>query len=153
MIQVAGHWELGWNTPIKEIELWNLLLGEWGITNMYIWPVSGIKQHEHNLNLHERDSFKDIINDDGVKGLTRVYFEPYNSFNQKERGIDLREFEHPKNVLYIFGSNHFNPVIANKKEGDFVVQIPTIHNRAILWPHQCLAICCYDRLLKGWEGK
>jgi len=152
MIKVAGNWELSWNTPIKEAELWNLLLHEYKISDWYMWPVSGIRLlRTHTVNLHERHTFKDILAEN--EDLIHVYFEPYNPTQQKEQGIDLREFEHPKDVLYIFGSSHFNPVGGNKKDGDSLVVVPTICNGGNLWPHQCLAICFYDRLLKGWEGK
>lgn len=150
MIKVAGHWELSWNTPIKEIELWNLLLSDYGISDWYMWPVSGIKNTKQSVNLHERHTFKDMLAEN--EDLNHVYFEPYNPVQQKERGIDLRDFQHPKDVLYIFGSAHFNPVSRTKKEDSVIVQVPTIRNTGVLWPHQCLAVCLYDRLVKGWEG-
>lgn len=154
IIKVAGHWELDWSTPIKEAELWNLLLRDFEISDWFMWPVSGIKHNEVPwVVLHERETFADILADEKVKGLKRVYFEPYNPVQQKERGINLREFKHPKNVLYIFGSAHYNPVPGNKTDDDLIVQVPTIQNKGVLWPHQCLAVCLYDRLTKGWKGK
>jgi hypothetical protein len=154
IIKVAGHWELEWNTPIKEAELWNLLLRDFEIADWFMWPVSGIKHNESStVNLHERDSLADILKDPLVKGLKRVYFEPYNPAQQKEMGIDLRDFEHPKDVLYIFGSAHFNPIPGNKTDEDIIVQVPTVQNKGVLWPSQCLAVCLYDRLTKNMKGK
>ena len=128
-IAVAGRWELEWNTPIKEAELWNLLLRDHEIADWFMWPVTGIKQKEVPwVKLYEHDSFADILADEKVKGLKRVYFEPYNPVQQKDKGIDLRELNHPKNVLYIFGSAHYNPVSGNITPEDILVQVPTIQN-------------------------
>ena len=153
MIKVAGRWELEWNTPIKEADLWNLLLRDFDVKDWFMWPISGIRNSEIQVNLQERETFEDILADKGVKGLKRVYFEPYNVVQQPERGIDLREFEHPKDVLYIFGSAHYNPVQGHKTDDDIIVQMPTVHNTGVPWPHHVLAVCLYDRLVKGWEGK
>lgn len=151
MIKVAGRWELEWNTPIKEAELWNLLLRDHEISDWFMWPITGIKHNEEEwVHLYERESMSDIL--DECKDLHHVYFEPYNVVQQKERGIDLREFNHPKDVLYIFGSAHYNPVSRHKREQDTIVQIPTIQNEGVLWPHQCLAVCLYDRMVKKqWQ--
>ena len=46
MIKVAGHWELSWNAPIKEVELWNFPLRDFNVSEWYMWPVSGIKHNE-----------------------------------------------------------------------------------------------------------
>jgi hypothetical protein len=150
MIKIAGRWELEWNTPIKEVELWNLLLRDHKISDWYMFPITGIKHIEAEwVNLHERETFRDILDEN--QDLVHVYFEPYNVVQQKERGIDLREFNHPKDVMYIFGSAHFNPA-RFKRDTDLIVQIPTIQNEGVLWPHQCLAVCLYDRLNKNqWQ--
>lgn len=147
VIKVAGHWELSWNTPIKEAELWNLMLRDFGISEWYMHPVSGIRHNERQtVNLYERPSMREILDEN--KDLTKVFFEPYNEIQQPEQGVDLRDFEHPEDVLYIFGSAHFNPVGLFKEEGDLLVQVPTVQNAGVLWPHQCLAVCLYDRLVK-----
>ena len=153
-IVVAGRWELEWNTPIKEVELWNLLLRDFKIEEWFMWPVTGIKHTEATwVNLHERESMEEILSDKEVKRLKRVFFEPYNPSQQTMVGKDLREYDHPKNALYIFGSAHFNPVPGHFQNGDHLVQVPTVENKGVLWPHQCLAICLYDRLTKELKGK
>ena len=152
MIKVAGNWELSWNTPIKEAELWNLLLRDFDIKDWYMWPVSGIKHHEEYIvHLHERHTFKEILDEN--QDVQHVYVEPQNPVQQPTWGIDLREFEHPKDVLYIFGAVGFNPIIRHKREKDIHITVPTIHNKGVPWPHQMLAVVLYDRLVKGWEGK
>lgn len=151
-VAVAGRWELSWNTPIKEAELWNLVLRDFAIKDWYMWPISGIKHNEQqSVHLHERDSFEQILNEN--KNTTHVYFEPYNP-TSPHNYIDLREFKHPKNALYIFGSVGYNPIPGHKREGkDISVVIPTIENKGVPWPHQCLAICLYDKLVKELKGK
>lgn len=149
-IAVAGRWELEWNTPEKEVHLWSLLLRDFQISNWYMWPVTGITHSESSwVNLHEYDSLPKILSLPEQKPLTRVFFEPYNPVQQPEQGIDLRDLKHPTNALYIFGSAHFNPVPGNMTKDDILVQVPTIENKGVLWPHQCLAICLYDRLVKN----
>lgn len=149
MIKVAGAWELSWNSPIKECELWNFVLRDFEIKYWYMWPVSGVRNREQrNVQLIERRDLKEIL--DETQDLIHVFFEPQNPRFPHD-GIDLRDFEHPKDALYIFGHNHYNPVIHYKKEEDPSVVIPTIQNKGVLWPHQCLAIILYDKLVKEWQ--
>lgn len=152
-IAVAGRWELEWNTPIKEMDLWNLMLRDFAVKNWFMWPISGIKNSESAVSLHERENMSEVLNDKIVKDYTRVYFEPYNPIQLPEAGEDLRFFKHPEDALYIFGSAHYNPVGSNKTEKDKVVQVPTVKNKGVLWPTQCLAICLYDRLVKEKKGE
>jgi hypothetical protein len=149
MIRVAGHWELSWNTPIKEAELWNLPLRDFEISHWYMWPVSGIKHNEQQkVLLHERDDLESILKENAA--LTHVYVEPYNAAYPQHKPQDLRTFVHPQDVLYVFGSAHYNPVMFNfMRKHDTSVMVPTIQNRGVLWPHQCLVTLLYDRLLKN----
>ena len=41
-VAVAGLWELGWNTPIKEADLWEFMLRDMGVNLWSMAPVSGI---------------------------------------------------------------------------------------------------------------
>lgn len=149
MIKVAGHWELSWNTPIKEAELWNLPLRDFKIKDWYMWPISGIRHNEYQVTLHEKSSFEEIIAEN--KDFPHVYIEPYNSMFENIKPQDLREFKHPKDALYIFGSAHFNPALKSARETDSIVMVPTIDNKGVLWPHQCLVAIFYDKLVKGWQ--
>jgi hypothetical protein len=151
MIKVAGNWELSWNTPIKEAELWNLPLRDFGITEWFMFPVSGIKHNEHlKVSLYERNSLEEILNEN--QDIPHVYMEGYNPAFPQYVPKDLRELVHPKDVLYVFGSAHYNPVTYNfMREQDQMVMVPTIKNNSVLWPHQCLVTVFYDRLVKGWQ--
>lgn len=149
MIKVVGNWELSWNTPIKEAELWNFLLRDFQISEWYMWPISGIKHSEdHSVNLHERQTLEEVLEEN--KDIPHVYVEPYNPAFPDIKPQDLREFEHPEDVLFIFGTAHFNPA-TRAREQDKILMVPTIENKGVLWPHQCLAVILYDRLVKGWQ--
>lgn len=149
MIAVAGHWELSWNVPIKEAELWALPLRDFGVYEWHMWPVSGIRgSGDQQVTLHEHENMEAVLRE--TEGLARVFFEPENPM-RPHGGVDLREFEHPKDVLYIFGSAHFDPVVAHKKPEDSVVTIPTVQNSGVLWPHQAAVIALYDRAVKSWQ--
>lgn len=146
-VAVAGHWELSWNTPIKEAELWNLPLRDFDVSEWWMWPVSGIRHNESKVNLHERRNLETIL---GENDGRRVFLEPENPL-RPHGGVDLRTFEHPDDALYVFGSAHFDPVASHKQPGDLVVTIPTVHNKGVLWPHQCAVIVLYDRMVKSWQ--
>jgi hypothetical protein len=154
MIVVAGNWELSWNTPIKEAELWNLPLRAFGVPKWYMWPVSGIVHNEQQkVDLQERRSMLDILNE--TQDFIHVYVEQYNPAFKQYIPLDLREFKHPDNVMYIFGSAHYNPVTYNTmREQDYMVAIPTQGNAGVLWPHQCFVTIMYDRIKKddGWNA-
>ena len=45
MIKIAGLWELGWNTPIKEVEQWEFPLRDYGVDEFIMSPVSGISNN------------------------------------------------------------------------------------------------------------
>src|SRR3989304_5735220 len=42
-VKVAGLWERGWNTPIKEVELWEFPLRDFAVNEHIMVPVSGIE--------------------------------------------------------------------------------------------------------------
>jgi hypothetical protein len=147
-IRIAGHWEIGWNTPIKEAELWNFPLRDFGIKIWYMWPVTGIRHGESQwVKLREKHSFEEILAEN--QDVPHVYMEPNNPCF-KDKGSDLRDFQHPEDVLYVFGSNHFNPTVGHLREEDKMITLPTIRNNGVLWPHQVLVALLYDRMAKGW---
>ena len=145
-VSVVGHWELSWNTPIKEAELWNLPLRDFGVEDWWMWPVSGIRHNEQKVRLSERRDLNTIL--DHVTNQ-RVFIEPRGFYDLES--IDLPDFTHPEDVTYIFGSAHFNPTIGSMGPDDVAVTIPTIGNAGVLWPHQCLVTILYDRMVKSWQ--
>lgn len=134
MVRVAGLWELGWNTPIKEVDLWEYPLRDFEVEAFYMAPISGIR---HAM-VQERNSIEEIIKECGDYSLVFV----------DERGkIPLKEFEHPKKALYIFGKAS-ESTMPMAKHGDHTLRIETRINRGMLWPHQAAALVLYDRLMK-----
>lgn len=152
MAVVVGHWDLSWNTPIKEAELWALPLRDFEVTDWRMWPVSGISNAEPEVDLTEYASLQDALA--GLGHLSWVFMEP----RQERLGVlptsTLVHFHHPENVVYIFGSAHYNPVAAgHPRENDAVVELPTAQNKGLLWPHQVLVAALYDRMVKSsWRS-
>jgi len=148
MITIVGAWELGWNAPIKEVEQWELVLREFNVTDLWMWPITGIHVHEQSVNLHERQTLTEILAE--VTG-PRVFVEPRNpTFPQTLDSEWLHDFAHPDDAVYIFGSAYHNPVVSHWREGDLRVTIKTERDDGVLWPHQVLLALLYDRMVKSW---
>lgn len=132
MIKVAGVWELGWNTPIIEFDLWNFPLRDFGVDEFIMTPISGI-----NKKVTEFNNIQEVI--DNNNDLTTVFIEEYGE-------TDLKDFEHPQNALYVLGKAGYSPLKA--LNGQISVKIPTICNKGLLWPHQAICIVLNDRVSK-----
>lgn len=140
VVKVAGLWELGWNTPIKEIDLWEFPLRDFGVDKFYMSPVSGI---DHSM-VEERHSIEEVLKEAREIGTAVVFVD--------EKGTaSLKDFHHPADVLYVFGKSGLNPLTAYGQKGDLSVVIETKVNGGILWPHQAAAIVLYDRFKKSWQ--
>ena len=149
MIKVAGHWELGYMTPIQEQYYWSYPLRDFEIKDWLMTPVSGIQNQEHlNLNLIEYKDTQTMLH--SCFELKRVFIEPRTA-HQNPDTIWLHEYEHPENCVYVFGSAHFNPTLGHTREGDDVVSIKTKQDNGILWSNQCVALVLYDRMVKSWQ--
>lgn len=136
-VKVAGIWELGWSTPIKEVELWQFPLRDFDVDGLYMTPISGIE----SKHVEERASMGEIITEARSEGLTVVFVD-------EEGATPLREFEHPESVLYVFGKAGSSPKKIHEEEGDFTVSIETPQMKGLLWPHQAANIILYDRTIK-----
>lgn len=139
MIYVAGFWELGWNTPIKEIDLWEHPLKDFGVVNLLMTPISGIE----NNYIVEKQTFEEILDFVTSNNLTVVYVDEHAS-------TTLREFQHPEDVIYIFGKASLSPFLAYGQE-NLAVKIETANNTGGFWPHQAASIVLYDRMIKSWQ--
>ncbi len=136
MLKVAGCWELGWNTPIKEIDLWEYPLREFGVDELIMSPVTGIR-----AKVTETESIEKTINLNN--NLTVV-------FCHEDAEHDLIDFEHPKDALYVFGKANYSPFNNLHKTYDSTsVKIQTNVNKGMLWPHQAASIILYDRFIKN----
>jgi hypothetical protein len=149
MVVVAGHWEIGYNTPIIESNYWDFPIKDFGVIDWMMVPVSGIKNHQNQtVNLQEFNTYGEML--DSRPELPRVFIEPRTK-HQNPDTIWLHDFTHPTDCIYIMGSAHYNPTLYHKREGDTVVTIKTEHDRGTLWAHQCVTIVLYDRLVKSWQ--
>jgi hypothetical protein len=133
MIRVVSFWEQGWNTPIKEYDLWHFPARELGVDDLIMIPVSGILAP----NITEVNNFEDISRDN----TTFVFVD-------ESADSDLESFVHPENATYIIGRTSFSPMVSYKQEGDKVVSIKSILNSGLFWGHQAMCIVLYDRLKK-----
>jgi len=135
MIKVAGMWELGWNTPIMEYDLWAFMLRDFGVDEICMAPVSGIRKDVREFSSLEEAMAK---NADLVPVLV------------DEKGeVALQDFKHPENTLYVFGKASYSPLARLPKA--LSVRIETATASGLLWPHQAAAIVLYDRQVKQWQ--
>lgn len=138
-VAVVGIWEIGWNTPIKELDLWEYPVRDFGVHRYYMTPVSGIVGP-----VIERARLEDVLEEE--KDLARVYVD--------ERGKEpLTTFLHPEDAIYIFGKASHSPLRSTAPRAtDLSVRIPTVQDAGLLWPHQAMCLVLYDRMLK-WPSR
>lgn len=139
-VKIVGLWEFGWNTPIKEVDLWQFPLQDFGVEKFYMCPVSGID----NAMVEERHSIEEVLKEAREEGTAVVFVDEKGS-------TPLKDFKHPANVLYVFGKSGLNPLKAYGRDRDLSVVIETKANGGILWPHQAATIVLYDRFKKSWQ--
>lgn len=137
-VKMAGVWELAWNTPIKEVELWEYPLRDFGVETLIMEPVSGIR----NTFISETNNLGITLDELRAQGNTIVFVDENGTEN-------LETFVHPENVVYVFGKASISPMLAYMKEGDRSVVIQTPNQIAGLWPHQCAVLIMADRVRKG----
>lgn len=135
MVVVASMWELGWNTPIKEIDLWRFPMRDFGVDKLYMVPVTNVRSQK----VIERNKIQDVI--DEHPDLQVIFV--------RETGTtSLDTFIHPENALYITGRTNFSPYNNYNTDDSISLVVPTIINKGILWGHQAMSIVLYDRMIK-----
>jgi hypothetical protein len=135
-VKIAGHWETAWRAPLEEFNDWLHPLQEFGITEFYMSPVTGIAKGR----VLERQFIDNVFEE--TEELTRVYVD-------EAATVELPEFEHPEHALYIMGKTTFSPYLTHRREGDLAVKIPSVTNGGGFWGHSAISIVLYDRFLKG----
>lgn len=143
MIKVAGLWELNWNNPLSESWMWSFVLREFGVKDWAMTPVTGIIHNEKwtGMALNEYHNIDDLLHNESGDDVVRVYVD--------ENGTtELSEFQHPENVLYIFGNAGTRPMVSRFRDGDVSLRIDTPGHSGVLWPHQVLLTVLYDRYKK-----
>lgn len=138
VVKVAGIWEMGWNTPMAEFELWHFPLRDFRVDEFYMTPISGIDKE-----VTELKSLDEAI--ERNQDLTVVFVD--------EKGeTPLAKFAHPQRALYVLGRTSVSPMQLIKKDADLSVRIetkPDQSNEGMLWAHQAISIVLYDRLRKN----
>jgi tRNA(Leu) C34 or U34 (ribose-2'-O)-methylase TrmL len=138
-VKVAGVWELGWNTPILEIDLWEYPLRDFGVDKFFMMPISGVQSDV----VIERQTMEEILAEN--QDLVHVFVD--------ERGTQtLEDFVHPENALYVFGRVSLS-VLPLAREQDVSLKIRTPRQIATMWPHQVAGIVLYDRFMKQQNSK
>lgn len=135
MIRIAGMWELGWNTPIKEMDYWEVIVREFHIDKFYMTPISGIDSKY----VIEKKRIEEILEEN--KNFDKVFVDINGD-------TELQSFIHPKNALYVFGRTGRGTDIYNNGEG-ITLRLDTIEGNSMLWPPQVCSIILYDRMIKN----
>jgi len=139
-VKVAGIWEIGWNTPIKEIDLWEMVMREFDIKDHYMSPITGI---DHPVK--ERKNIQQVLKEN--PGYTAIFCD-------ERAETTLEDFKHPKKALYVFGRTNFSPFLSFKRPKDLSIKIQTaLPKSGLFWSHQAAAIILHDRLLKQKKKK
>lgn len=132
MIKVAGIWELGWNAPIKEYDLWSFALRDFRVDEWIMTPISGIQ--------------KDVVEMQSIHGVIACDSTIAPVFIDENGEVELQDFVHPVDALYILGNT--GQSLMKNYEHMLSVRIQTPEGKGLLWPHQAICIVLYDRMLK-----
>lgn len=135
-VHIVGAWELGWNVPLLELDLWEHPLRDFGVDSFHMSPVTGIQRSRA---VTEHPTIEDALTPLRAQGLQVVYVD--------ECGVTpLREFCHPADVVYVFGKASYSPMPTAHKD-DQSVRVEFSEGR--LWPHQAAVVVLYDRMCKA----
>jgi hypothetical protein len=129
-VTVAGLWEFGYSTPIQELDLWQYPLREYGVTDFVMAPVSGIRS--------------DFVTEVADLGEWLAQQDRPVVFVDEKGEVDLVEFDHPEDVIYVFGKASTSAFAAYGK-GRPSVRIDTPGKTGMLWPHQVAVLVLHDR--------
>lgn len=135
-VKCVGVWEQGWNTPIKEYDLWHFPMREYQVDEFIMTPISGIVAQQ----ITEMVDVQAAI--DANPTLTPIYVD-------EGSGQMLDTFVHPANCLYIFGKASYSPWIAHGSPANSSVKIATPADTALLWANQAAVIILNDRYVKS----
>lgn len=155
MLKIAGVWDV-WDNSAREFEVhWRHMLKHFGVDVFYMTPITGVASvisrslDSTECRFAECLSIQYLI--DKNPKLTPVIVD--------ERGdILLNDFEHPKNVLYVFGKVGWSPLDHLKNEGYPSIRIPSWSkdpnlSLGMLHPHQAASIVLYDNRMKSWQSR
>lgn len=140
-VYVVGHWELGWNSPIKELDLWEYPLKEFGVKQLAMVPISGLSTPGQNLFLKEFLNTEEAVTQYESNHTVVVVDENGSS--------DLESFVHPQKAVYVFGKTSLSPLLLLQNKNNIQsIRIKTTNNTGMLWAHQAATVVLYDRMKK-----
>lgn len=144
-VKVAGIWETGWVSPREEYEMWHHPMLEFGVDEICMSPVSGIKADTIQNFLVECPQIETAIVNARAAGMAVVFVDEAAS-------VELADFTHPiGDVLYVMGKTSLSPYVSfyDAGQGDLAVKISTAINQGGLWAHQAATIVLHDRFVKA----
>lgn len=144
MIKVVGLWELNLNTPLSESWLWTFVLREFHVKDWSMVPITGIIHNaKTKIDLTEYQTLDEYFVNQNPE-IPRVFVD-------EKAETELQYFQHPENVIYVFGNAGTSPMKSSSyvRDIDKSVRIDTLNNRGLMWPHQCLLLILYDRMIKS----
>lgn len=134
MVVVGAEWEFGWNTPIKEYDLWHFPMREFGVDEIAFSPVSGINKK----GIREFRSIEEMID----------FYNIPVVLGHENGNTNLVDFKHPEDALYLFGrtSRDLFPAYGHIYPS---LRVETPVTKGMIWGHQAASIIMYDRFLKN----
>lgn len=135
-VKIAGCWELAWQAPLNEYELWIHPMREFDIEELNMVPITGISKSRVN-------EYNDITE------ILALYEDMVHVYVDESAEETLDTFIHPENALYVMGKTSFSPYLTHKRPQDMAVKIQSVKNTGGFWSHQAAAIILYDRYIKG----
>ena len=138
MIIIAGKWDTGWFSPLREFKMWETIMRPYNLDKLVMTPITGIKTF--NITLEEYESLDDILNQ--YSSFKKVFFECPQAVGTF---LELKDYVHPDgDVIYIFG-NSASGNASYITEDDDVVGITTPIDLTIMWAINIISMVLYDK--------
>lgn len=143
MIGLVGHWEIAASLDSKKMMgMWNHTAKSFGADTVLMIVKPGDDQPSH---CDEEMGFSIY---ESLDDLRAAYPKVKLVFIDHRGDNSLLEFKHPKNVLYVFGSDYGSGAIFSK--GDTSVYIPC--DNPYIYAHVAAGIVLADRWSK-WHSQ
>lgn len=149
-VKVVGYWDAWFQSRENEYDVcWRFMLKHFGVDQIIMLPRLGIRE---NLPLDYTDT--DMIEMNTIHEALAANPELTPIMVDERATTPIQEFQHPENVLYIFGRTGKNPMDEfTPWTGQSVVipGVPQYMGDPLLHPHQACSIILYDRMNKLWH--
>lgn len=148
MVKVAGLWDVWLQHKAQEYDaLWRFMLKHFGVDQAIMVPWTGtVEQLPLDHTDVELVELRDL--DEVIQKNPQLVPVVVDEFGKQP----LDAFEHPKDVLYIFGRTGRSALEELHWEGKSVfIEGADPAGSSLLHPHQACALVLYDRLVKSWQ--